>query len=66
MKYWQRIKIEYEKEIRERIYNDRKLGLSYQLIANALNAENIPTAHGGEKWYPATVRNSYLAYIKTL
>ena len=55
-----------EKEIRERICRDRNLGLSYQLIANALNGENIPTAHGGEKWYPATVRNSYLAYIKTL
>lgn len=55
-----------EKEIRERIYRDRKLGLSYQLIADALNAENVPTAHEGRKWYAATVRNSYLAYIKTL
>jgi DNA invertase Pin-like site-specific DNA recombinase len=55
-----------EKEIRERIYRDRQLGLSYQLIANALNAENVPTAHGGEKWYPATVRHSYIAYTKTL
>lgn len=55
-----------EKEVRERIYRDRQLGLSYQLIANALNAENVPTAHGGEKWYPATVRHSYIAYTKTL
>jgi DNA invertase Pin-like site-specific DNA recombinase len=55
-----------EEEVRERIYRDRQLGLSYQLIANALNAENVPTAHGGEKWYPATVRHSYIAYTKTL
>jgi DNA invertase Pin-like site-specific DNA recombinase len=55
-----------ELEVRERIYRDKKLGLSYQLIANALNAEGIPTAHGGKKWYSATVRNSYLAYEKTL
>jgi DNA invertase Pin-like site-specific DNA recombinase len=57
---------EVEIAVRERIYRDRGLGLSYQLIANALNAENVPTAHGGEKWYPATVRNLYLAYSKTL
>jgi DNA invertase Pin-like site-specific DNA recombinase len=55
-----------ELEVRERIYRDKKLGLSYQLIADALNAEGIPTAHDGKRWYSATVRNSYLAYEKTL
>ena len=55
-----------EQEVRERIYTLRKLGMSYQLIANSLNAEEVPTAHGGEKWHSATVRNSYLAYLKTI
>ena len=55
-----------EQNIRERIYKERNLGLSYQLIADGLNAESVPTAHGGEKWYAATVRNSYLAYKKTM
>ena len=55
-----------EQNIRERIYKERDLGLSYQLIADGLNAESVPTAHGGEKWYAATVRNSYLAYKKTM
>ena len=55
-----------EEIIRERIYKEKNLGLSYQLIADSLNAENVPTAHGGKKWYPATVGNSYLAYLKTL
>jgi DNA invertase Pin-like site-specific DNA recombinase len=55
-----------EQSIRERIYKERNLGISYQLIADGLNAESVPTAHGGEKWYAATVRNSYLAYKKTM
>ena len=59
-------KPDIEQEVRERIYTLRKLGMSYQLIANSLNAEEVPTAHGGEKWHSATVRNSYLAYLKTI
>ena len=59
-------KPDIEQEIRERIYKNRQLGLSYQLIADALNAEGIPTAHEGKQWYAATVRHAYIAYMKQI
>lgn len=34
----------------------RSEGLSYARVAARLNAERVPTAHGGQQWYPATVR----------
>lgn len=42
--------------IRERILADRLDGRSYRAIAEALNAEGVPTAQGGREWYAATVR----------
>lgn len=43
-----------------RIVSDRDSGLSYPAIAGRLNDDEVPTAHGGRYWYPATVRNVYL------
>jgi DNA invertase Pin-like site-specific DNA recombinase len=43
-------------ELRHRIQRMRKSGKSYPVIAEALNREGVPTAHGGQRWYPATVR----------
>lgn len=43
-------------EVVERILTDRAAGLSYPAIARELNVDGVPTAHGGAKWYPATVR----------
>lgn len=40
----------------ERIRRERADGESLAAIANGLNAERIPTAQGGRRWYPATVR----------
>ena len=42
--------------IREWILADRLDGRSYRAIAEALNAEGVPTAQGGREWYAATVR----------
>jgi hypothetical protein len=39
---------------RIRLENARGRGLAE--IARALNDENIPTAHGGRRWWPSTVR----------
>lgn len=39
-----------------RLRADRVAGLSFQAIADALNREGVPTAHGGARWYPSTVR----------
>jgi DNA invertase Pin-like site-specific DNA recombinase len=52
--------------IRERIKVQRDAGISYRLIAEALNKEGIPTAHGGKQWYPSTVRSIYTSYVKGL
>lgn len=41
-----------------RIRAERLAGLTFQAIADALNAEGVPTAHGGARWYPSTVRGA--------
>jgi DNA invertase Pin-like site-specific DNA recombinase len=40
----------------ERIRRERAAGKSLAAIANGLDADRIPTAQGGRRWYPATVR----------
>ena len=40
----------------ERIRRERTAGKSLAAIANGLNADRIPTAQGGRRWYPATIR----------
>ena len=42
--------------IRRRIVRMRKRGLALRAIADALNSEGVPTAHGGAKWYASTVQ----------
>jgi len=42
--------------VRRRIARDRERGKSYPAIAAALNADGVPTAHGGKRWHPSTVR----------
>ena len=39
-----------------RIRTERAAGKSLAAIANGLNTDHIPTAQGGRRWYPATVR----------
>jgi DNA invertase Pin-like site-specific DNA recombinase len=40
----------------ERIRRERKAGKSLAAIANGLNTDRVPTAQGGRRWYPSTVR----------
>jgi hypothetical protein len=42
-------------EIAKRIRDERSEGRSLRQIADDLNVERIPTAHGGERWWPSTV-----------
>jgi DNA invertase Pin-like site-specific DNA recombinase len=39
----------------DRIRRERAAGNSLAAIANGLNADRIPTAQGGRRWYPATI-----------
>jgi DNA invertase Pin-like site-specific DNA recombinase len=34
----------------------RSRGASYRAIAETLDAQGVPAAQGGKRWYPATVR----------
>jgi DNA invertase Pin-like site-specific DNA recombinase len=43
-------------ELRSRIVADHAAGESLSSIARSLNDEAVPTAHGGARWYPSTVR----------
>lgn len=43
-------------EITRRIRHERSAGKSLRQIAANLNDARIPTAHGGERWWPSTVR----------
>jgi DNA invertase Pin-like site-specific DNA recombinase len=48
----------------ERIVAERHAGASWTTIANGLEADRIPTAHGGAHWYPATVRQIFRSNTK--
>jgi len=39
----------------DRIRRERAAGNSLAAIANGLNADHVPTAQGGRRWYPATI-----------
>jgi DNA invertase Pin-like site-specific DNA recombinase len=39
-----------------RILELRSAGVSYGKIADALNDDHVPTAHGGTAWYPTTIK----------
>lgn len=41
--------------ISDRIVTARSAGTTFKAIAVELNADEVPTAHGGAKWHPSTV-----------
>ncbi|MFC5061113.1 recombinase family protein [Actinomycetospora atypica] len=43
-------------EFVERVVEMREAGSSFAKIADALTAEDVATAQGGQRWYPSTVR----------
>lgn len=46
----------------QRILDERAQGRSLPVIANRLNDDEIPTARGGLRWYPSTVRDVLLRH----
>ncbi len=42
----------------ERIRRERAAGKSLAAIADAPNHDHVPTAQGGQRWYPATIRHT--------
>ncbi len=47
--------------VRQFIHRERERGQTYQDIADGLNDAREPTAQGGARWYPATVRKIALS-----
>ena len=43
-------------QVRSRIKRRRRAGKSLAAIAEELNRDKVPTAHGGVRWYPSTFR----------
>jgi DNA invertase Pin-like site-specific DNA recombinase len=48
-------------EVTSRIVDAHRAGAGWSAIARDLNADAVPTAHGGARWYPSTVRAVVLA-----
>ena len=46
-----------EQALIRRIHALRTKGASFHVIADTLNAEQVPTKRGGSSWYASTVRN---------
>jgi DNA invertase Pin-like site-specific DNA recombinase len=47
--------------VRARIMGSHETGRTWSSIAEELNGEGVPTARGGSRWYPSTVRAVVLA-----
>lgn len=47
-------------EVVARIVAERDAGATWQQIADSLMVDAVPTAQGGARWYPASVRKVYL------
>ena len=45
-------------EVMNRIRSERAEGASLARIAAGLTADEIPTAHGGTRWWPSTIRSA--------
>lgn len=51
---------ELSAEVVARIVRERDGGSTWAAIGERLEAEGVPTAHGGRTWWPSTVRKVYL------
>ena len=48
-------------DVVRRIKSAKEAGASWSAIARDLNRDGIPTARGGRKWYPSTIRSVVLS-----
>lgn len=49
-----------DRDVVARIVAERDAGRTWQAIADGLEADAVPTARGGVRWYPASVRKVYV------
>ena len=48
-------------DVADRIVAMRGAGVTYQAIADALNADKVPTVRGGGEWRPSSVRSAFVS-----
>jgi DNA invertase Pin-like site-specific DNA recombinase len=53
-------------DLKQRIWNERNAGLSFNVIAQKLNKEGVPTTNKGKEWYASTVRHVFVAFSKDI
>jgi len=53
-------------DLKRRIWNERNAGLSFNVIAQKLNKEGVPTTNKGKEWYASTVRYVFVAFSKEI
>jgi DNA invertase Pin-like site-specific DNA recombinase len=49
-------------EVVDEILTRREKSETYKAIADVLNEQGVPTAHGGTSWWPATIRKIVKSY----
>jgi DNA invertase Pin-like site-specific DNA recombinase len=52
------------RQVVKRIVLERASGRTLQAIADGLNGDGVPTAHGGSAWWPSTVGNVLAGNVK--
>ena len=50
-----------DEAVRRKVRRERAAGRSFRVIAERLNAQGVPTAHGGQSWHASTVRSVLMA-----
>jgi len=54
-----------ERQVADRIVVAVESGVGWSAVARQLTDAGVPTAHGGARWYPSTVRSVYLSIRPT-
>jgi site-specific DNA recombinase len=55
-----------DEAVKQRIWDSRNAGLSFNAIAEQLNLDKAPTTNKGKQWYASTVRHVFLVFSKDL
>lgn len=52
-----------DQDLKERIYESRMAGASFNAIAKELNAEGVATTNKGKQWYASAVRHVFMTFL---
>jgi DNA invertase Pin-like site-specific DNA recombinase len=52
--------------VKQKIWDSRNSGMSFNHIAEQLNIDGTPTTNKGKQWYASTVRHVFIAFSKDI